>query len=230
MPKAFDKIGYARSLGGFFYQFFYALLGAAILAGVYVPFLSFFYPWPESKSMADFSKILFLMVNTLFDIPTSFAIERFIGEWRIKDSRKMMEYIRFYIWYQMVTGLVLVTTLGTYTITALQEGDLVWAKWLIILTLMKQYPSNQNAIISTIKGLQRFDVETYYYFWKDNFLKPIFEFGFVLMGQFWFGANPKIGPLFGIALGYALGSYFMDFFSMAVSPSTSRPSYPRSRG
>src|SRR6056297_1176989 len=59
-PEAFNKIGYSRSLGGFFYQFFFALIGAGFLAATYVPFLTYFYPWPESKSMADISGVLFV--------------------------------------------------------------------------------------------------------------------------------------------------------------------------
>ena len=79
------------SLGGFFYQFFYAIIGAIILGLTYSTILGVLYPYPESKSYEGISGILFAFVNTLFNVPTGYAIERFIEEsGRLKSPRKII--------------------------------------------------------------------------------------------------------------------------------------------
>jgi hypothetical protein len=217
-PKAFQKVGYQRSLGGFFYQFFFAIIGAAILSITY-PLLMFnlLYPWPESKSYADMAGVLFAIIASIMNVPTGFAIERFLGEWRVKDTRKMIQYVRFYIWYQMLTGIFLVTGFSIFVLNFLKTGDLVWAKWLMLVIVSREYPANTGVFLSSLKGLQRFDYESWLNFFNDTFIRPLFEFGFVLWGRFILGADPRFGPLMGIAIGYTIGTYLDDFLSMGLA-------------
>jgi hypothetical protein len=217
-PQAFNKVGYARSLGGFFYQFFFAIIGAGILAVIY-PLLMFniLYPWPESKSYADMAGILFVVISTAFNIPNNFAIERFLGEWRVKNTQKMVQYIRFYIWYQMLTGILLVTGFSFFVLKIYNTGELVWAKWLMLVIISREYPANTGVFLSSLKGLQRFDLESWLNFLNDTFIRPLFEFGFVLWGRYILGSDPMVGPLMGIAIGYAIGTYVDDFLSMALA-------------
>lgn len=216
-PTAFDKVGYARPLGGFFYQFFYAIIGAAIMVVLYSFLLSVVFPWPESKSMVDIAGVLFLIIQTVFNIPTGFALEMFIGDYRIKDPPKMVQYIRFYIWYQAITGLFLVTGFSYFILQMLQTGDLAWARWLMLLVILKEYPAFTNVFITIIRGLQRFDTEAGLNFLMYNVLNPLLEVVFALIGQHIIGRNPGIGPMFGIAIGVALGSYIGELINMFLT-------------
>ena len=113
--KGFDRVGYARPLGGWFYQFFYALLGAGVVVVFYPFMLGILYPEPESKAYVDVAGVLFSILFFAFNIPTNFAIERWVGDYRIKNPTRMVQYMSFYIWYQMMSGLILVTSMTIRT-------------------------------------------------------------------------------------------------------------------
>jgi hypothetical protein len=215
-PQAFDKIGYARSLGGFFYEFFYAILSTALVALTFSQILGFLFPWPESRSMVDIAGILFVLLQTIFNVPTNYALDMFIGDYRIKDPPKMVQYIRFYIWYQMMSGVFLVTGLSYFVLNMLQTGDLVWAKWLMLILISREYPAFTGMFITIIRALQKFDIEAKLNFIKDTLVNNLCTYGFVLWGKYALGANPAIGPLFGIAIGYAIGTYVGEFVSMLI--------------
>jgi hypothetical protein len=216
-PQAFDKVGYARPLGGFFYQFFYAIIGAGISVVLYTFLLSVVFPWPESRSMVDIAGVLFMLIQTIFNIPTSFALEMFIGDYRIKDPPKMIEYVRFYIWYQALTGIFLVTGISWFVLNMLQTGDLAWAKWIMLIIILKEYPAFTNMFITIIRGLQKFDVEAGLNFAMYNVIGPLMQVVSALFGQYVIGRNPVYGPMFGIALGVALGTYVNELLNMFLT-------------
>jgi hypothetical protein len=212
----FNKIGFARPLGGFFYQFFYAILGAAFSAATIGFFYGFLFPWPESKSMGGFAGILFVLIQTIFNIPTNFALEMFVAEYRVKDPPKMLEFIRFYIWYQMITGVILVTGLSIFTLNFIQEGNLVWAKYFMLIIIAKEYPAMTGIFITLIRALQQFNVESGLNFLTGTVLGNITEIVFALFGRFVIGANPVIGPMMGIAIGLSLGDLCKELVSMLI--------------
>jgi hypothetical protein len=216
-PQAFDKVGYARPLGGFFYQFFYAIIGAAISVVMYSFLLSVVFPWPESRSMVDIAGVLFMLIQTIFNIPTSFALEMFIGDYRIKDPPKMIQYIRFYIWYQAITGLFLVTGISYFVINMLKTGDLAWARWIMLIIILKEYPAFTNMFITIIRGLQKFNIEAGLNFAMYNLINPFMQVFSALFGNYVIGRNPSIGPMFGIAIGVALGSYITELINMFLT-------------
>jgi hypothetical protein len=216
-PEAFEKVGYARPLGGFFYQFFYAILGAGISVVMYTFLLSVVFPWPESRSMVDVAGVLFMLINTIFNIPTSFALEMFIGDYRIKDPPKMMEYIRFYIWYQAISGVFLVTGLSWFILKMLETGDFAWARWLMLVIILKEYPAFTNMFITIIRGLQKFDTEAGLNFAMYQLIGPLMQVASALFGQHVIGRNPVFGPMFGIALGVAIGTYINELINMFLT-------------
>jgi hypothetical protein len=97
------------------------------------------------------------------------------------------------------------------------ENTLVWAKWLMLILIAREYPANTGIFLSSLKGLQQFNYESWCNFINDNFLRPAFEIGFVLWGRYGLGANPQIGEIMGIAIGYAIGTYVVDFVSMGIA-------------
>ncbi len=217
-PKAFDKIGYARPLGGFYMEFFYYILGTIIQLAIYPFILSFMYPWPESQSYANLVGVVFLIFENIFNIPTSFAIDRFVGEYRVKNTRKMIDFIRFYTWWQMISGVFIVTGFSVYVLQILHsDNPLVWAKWLMLITISREYPALKDFYINCIRGMQKYDLEAKLNFVNQFIISSIFEFGFVMLGKYVIGNNPIYGPLVGISIGFAIGTYLDDFFSVFLN-------------
>ncbi|MEX2683168.1 MAG: hypothetical protein Q6373_016405 [Candidatus Sigynarchaeota archaeon] len=214
--NAFDRVGYSRPLGGWLYQFFYAILGAGIMA-VVIPFLlGQLYPEPESKAYVTVAGVLFSIFQTAMNVPTSWAIERWIGDYRIKNPRKMLQFVSFYIWYQMLTGIGIITITSIYTILVVKTGSLAHLSWIILLLMTREYPAMLNVFLQTIKGLQKFDYES-----KCNFANEIInklcEFGLVLFGRYYIGSNPAIGAMLGTAIGFVIGTYVNQFGEAAIA-------------
>lgn len=214
--KGFDRVGYARPLGGWFYQFFYALLGAGVVIVFYPFMLGILYPEPESKAYVDVAGVLFSILFFAFNIPTNFAIERWVGDYRIKNPSRMVQYMSFYIWYQMMSGLILVTSTSLYVFWIVVEGRLAYTAWLMLVLITREYPAMLHIFMQSIKGLQRFDYES-----KISFIAQVYEKGFeilvVLWGRFVLGANPAIGPMLGAAIGFVIGTYIDDFLTSIIS-------------
>lgn len=212
----YDRVGFARPLGGFFMEFFYAILSAGLIA-IVIPLYTYLYPFPDSQGWVRISMAIFSFFQFVFNVPTEYAIERFIAEYRIKDPRKMIEFVRFYMWYQMLTGLILVTAISTFIFYGLTTGDKVWLSWIMLIQLSREYPASLGVFKSTLKGLQRFDYEAKINFVQGTIIEKGFEIIFVLLGGWWGSSNPVIGQAFGIAIGYAVGTYIDDFFTMLIS-------------
>ena len=113
----------------------------------------------------------------------------------------MLHYIRFYLWYNMMAGLIYLTGFSLYTLSMWwANNELTWAKWIILVLIIGSWPNNQGIFITTIRGLQQFNFESWYNFITSTILSPLFEVIFVLYGRFILGANPAIGVLMGIAI------------------------------
>lgn len=214
--KGFDRVGYARPLGGWFYQFFYALLGSGVIIVLFSFELGILYPEPESKAYVDVAGVLFSILFFAFNVPTNFAIERWVSDYRVKNPNQMLQFISFYIWYQMTTGLILVTSTSLYIFWIVVEGRLAYVAWLMLVLIMREYPACLNVFIRTIMGLQRFDYQS-----KIGFLEQIYQKGleilFVLWGRFLLGADPAIGGMMGAAIGFAIGTYVGDFLTALLA-------------
>ncbi|MHA1372281.1 MAG: hypothetical protein ACTSRA_21490 [Promethearchaeota archaeon] len=183
---------------------------------IYPLLLGLLYPEPEIKGYVSIAGFLYSILFFMFNVPTNFAIERWVADFRIKNPNKMAQYISFYIWYQMTSGVILITSTSLYTIYVVEQGNLAYLSWLMLVLITREYPAMLHIFLQSIKGLQKFAYES-----KINFIKSIweklFEFGFVVLGRFWIGRNPVIGPLLGAAIGYAIGTYVDDFASAFLS-------------
>jgi hypothetical protein len=58
--------------------------------GVFIPLI---FPYPEIQGYSGVAEGLFGVVFLAFDIGTNFPFGRFVAEYRVKDPKKMMEYI-----------------------------------------------------------------------------------------------------------------------------------------
>ena len=94
--QGWETVGFHRGLGREFWQ----LIIELVTSSLYIVILSFLMPiikpFPEIDGYQNVANGLFLIIYTAFDVGTNFGVNRFIAEYRMKDTRKMLEYISFF--------------------------------------------------------------------------------------------------------------------------------------
>jgi hypothetical protein len=210
-----DEVGIHKTLGGsFFRNFTFMLIGALISVATVTFVLGQLIPYVNSKGYYDISQNLFSFVFMIFDVGTAYGIERFIAEYMVKDKRKMMKYVQFYVWYQCFTGLIQVTLLSYYILTYIPQGNLAYLGWILLIINIKQYPGMLGTFDTCIRGFQRYDKSIIIGFIGSQGFQFLTQIIFFIGGRYWGMANPQIGELLGLSIGMVLGYYIDDFFSM----------------
>ena len=210
------KIGFSRTLGGFFYQFVLFIIGILVF-GVLLGFaLNIFYPYPESEGYRNITSQLFSLLFSIFGIGTAYGLQRFIAEWRIKDPRKMLKYIQFFIWYNLISGLIINTIITIFVFTWVRPTDLAYLSWLMLIMGAARYPGMTDVFNSALQGLQRFNKAQILSFLSSYVVKLGTTAAFFLLGR-WIGdSNPVIGELLGLSIGATIAAYANDLISMFI--------------
>lgn len=212
-----ERVGFSRPLGGFFYNYLLSLL-ALLIGFVFVGYLlGIFYPYPEGQGYRDVAGALFALLFQIMDIGTAYGIERFIAEWRVKNPRKMLHYIQFFVWYQMFTGLAQTTAIAIWALWYLPQTNLTYATWLFLIISTTQYPGMLGYFKSALNGLQKFHKIAILDFIGGQVFQNLTNVVFILLGRYLGAQDPAIGELMGLAIGAAVGAYVDDFFAMALS-------------
>ena len=140
IEELWEEIGFHKPMAGFWYNLILNLIeiGLGILmSGI---LLNIFYPFPESKGYRDATTGIFILLFRLFDLGTNMTMDRFIAESRIKDPKKMLVYIQYFIWYQMITGIIQTTMVSMYALFIIPNTDLSYGVWLMLIAATTQYP------------------------------------------------------------------------------------------
>src|SRR6056297_2828042 len=93
-----EEIGAHRPLGQLWYTVGYSLIAIVLSVVFLVGFISWIFPFPEIRGYFKIADQFFLLVFQVFDMGTAYSIDRFIGEWRVKDEKKMIKYVQFFFW------------------------------------------------------------------------------------------------------------------------------------
>jgi hypothetical protein len=213
-----EEIGFQRPLGSFWYSLVISLLTMAISLFFISIIYKYLYPYPEMQGYNTLAAGVFAIIYQIFDMGTAFGIERFIGEYRIKDPKKMLEYVRFFIWYQMFTGIIQVTALSIWIIQYFRFApQFSYITWIFLIICQKQWPGMLGTFGAVLKGLQKFNKVNILNFVSGSVFQNITNIVFILLGRYFGQQNPAIGDLMGGAIGFAIGAYVDDFFSMALA-------------
>ena len=213
-----EEIGFQRPLGSFWYALVISLLTMAISLFFISIIYKLLYPYPEMQGYNALATGVFAIIYQIFDMGTAFGIERFIGEYRIKDPKKMLEYVRFFIWYQMFTGIVQVTILSIWIIQYFRFlPQFSFITWIFLIICQKQWPGMLGTFGAVLKGLQKFNKVNILNFIGGSVFQNITNIVFILLGRYLGTQNPAIGDLMGGAIGFAIGAYVDDFFTMALA-------------
>jgi hypothetical protein len=212
-----EKIGFQRQLGGWMYGFsisIFTMLVGLLTIGFITALL---YPYPEQKGYMGVSGILFGWVYQVFDLGTAFGIRRFIAEYRVKNPKKMLEYIRFFIWYQMLTGIIQVLVISIIILQVVRTSELAYVSWIMLIACQKQWPGMLGTFKSVIDGLQHHNKTHILNFINGEIFQQATNIFFILIFRQWGAYNPQYGELMGMVIGMAIGGYVDDFAAMALS-------------
>ncbi|MHA1892330.1 MAG: hypothetical protein ACTSYS_15150, partial [Promethearchaeota archaeon] len=215
--RGWDSIGFQRVLGGYFYDYSLSLIelffGLAMMPLMFLIFI----PYPESAGYYSVAAGFFALLFNVFDFATAYGLERFIGEYRVKNPQKMLHYIQFYIWWQMTTGIIQVTIVSVMALYFFPNSDLSYACWLFLILSTTQYPGMLSYFKSLLRGLQAFHYDNIVDFVRSNVFDFITRLGSILFFRWYGSINPAIGDLMGLAIGSAIGGYIDEFFNMALA-------------
>ena len=100
-----QKIGFHRPLGGLLYNVvvIFIAAGFGIVLTVWV-IPNLILPFPEALGYTTITTNLFSVYFTLMDLGIANAIQRFVAEENIKNPKKAIQYMQFFIWYEMIGG------------------------------------------------------------------------------------------------------------------------------
>jgi len=211
-----DQIGFHRPLGGFMFN--YAIGFIEIIFGVVVGglLISILYPYPESKGYRDLAGMVFIWTMPLFDIGIAYGIERFIGEYRVKDTTKMVQYIQFFAWYLLFSSLLKTTVFSIWTFTVISHGNLAYLDWNLLLLAIQNYPGVLYLLRSCMAGLQQYHVANTLNALGSDVFDKVFLLLFIFMWRNIGNQNPAIGELMTMAFGTTFAYYMRDFFMFGV--------------
>ncbi|MHA1684296.1 MAG: hypothetical protein ACTSUE_25390 [Promethearchaeota archaeon] len=212
-----EDIGFHRPLGNFFYGvsigIFNTIIGLALISLV----TGLLYPFPEIQGYNNIAGALYAIVYQAFDTGTAFGIERFIAEWRVKDPSRMLKYVQFYIWYQMMTGIIQVVIISSLVLYVVRLQSLAYLSWILLIICQKQWPGMLNIFRSVLNGLQLYNKTQVLGLISGQVFQNLTNVIFILLGR-WVGLkNHAVGEIVGMAIGAAIGAYVDDFFAMWAS-------------
>ncbi|MHA1370798.1 MAG: hypothetical protein ACTSRA_13940 [Promethearchaeota archaeon] len=212
-----DQIGFHKTLAGFWYNLVYTLI-AIILSMFFMGYLmNVFYPYPESVGYKDIAFTTFSLMFVAFDLGTANIMDRFIGEKNIKDPGKMLKYVQYFIWYQMMTGLAQLTIVSAYALYFAEESNLGYAVWIMLIVATTQYPGFLGVFRNVLGSLQYYNKVQTLNFLGNTIIQRATELTFILIGRFYGAAHVEVGEMLGIAIGSAIGLYVDDFITMLIS-------------
>jgi hypothetical protein len=206
-------------------MFNYVLGFVEIVFGVVVGglLISILYPYPESKGYRDLAGMVFIWTMPLFDIGVAYGIERFIGEWRVKDVTKMVQYIQFFNWYLLFSSLLKTTVFSLWTFTVISQGNLAYLSWNLLLLSIQHYPGVLYLLRSCMSGLQQYHVANTLNALGSEVFDKVFLLLFIYMWRAIGNQNPSMGELMTMAFGTTFCYYMRDFFMFALQVYLIRP-------
>ncbi len=220
-----DEIGFHRPLGGLLYNL--TLIVLTILFGVVINLYilpRYVYPFPETLGWQDMTSQLFYLTFVIADLGIGAALQRFIGEIAVREPRKSLQYIRFFIWFQMFTGLIQITGIAAWVLYGgVTEGDLAYASWFFLLHSTIQYPGFLGVFRATLESYQQFHKSSMVRFFQGVVLESSTRIAFVFAGKYLGRALPGLGELMGITLGSIIGAYADDFIAAWIAAKWTLP-------
>lgn len=219
--QLWNTIGYHRITGGVFYSYI-LLIGGAIVGLVTVGLIAEFLPYPEINGYKGIVGSLLGFWFGLLDLnlggggSLSDSMGRFIGQYADTNPRRSMEYIKFYIWFQMLTGIGQVTIISLVCFFYIVNTNFAYLVWFILGQTLVQYPGMLMIMEDSLKAFQRGDKTAWLSWLQDTVFQVSVNILFLVIGRWWGASNPQIGELMGITLFYILSQFVDDWINLAI--------------
>jgi hypothetical protein len=214
-PQEFAH-GYANATAKFWYSILLVLIDI-ILGFVMTGLLArYIYPYPEAGGYAGVAAPFFGIVYTVCDIATWGAIERFIPEYRIKNPKQMIMFVRFFIAYQSFSGLGQFTALSIYALYFAKDTVLSYAVWFMLLNCMKQFPGYLGIFKSLLNAFQQYNKVSVIDFIQGNVFQRLSELLLLLLGRYIGSLNPQYGEIMFLAIFTSIAVYLDDVVIIIV--------------
>jgi hypothetical protein len=211
--ELWDSVGFHRPLAGFWYKLGFMIvhiIGGILVAALVYPLM---FPYPEIDGYYRTGTNLFVALFVAFDLGTANIMNRFIGETGIKNPKKMVEYLQYFIWYQMFSGLIQLTMIAVW-ILYLPPQELIYLSWIFLIYSTTQYPAMQSVFRNALSAMQQFDKSATLGFLESDVIQKLSEIFFVLLFRYTLGQNPAYKIILAMAIGLVLGKYLDDFIVM----------------
>ncbi|MHA1340087.1 MAG: hypothetical protein ACTSRZ_07745 [Promethearchaeota archaeon] len=211
--------GFQRVLGGYWHNFiftiFVLLFGMVVVTVIYSVVL----PYPEAIGFKSVVNSFFALMFTVFDVGVGSSVNRFVSEYAGRgEIDKTVEYIRFFIWFQMFTGIIQITIIAIWAINfAKAINNFTPLIWFFLINSCIQYPGMLGVFKSCLEAFQHFNKSNIVNFVQTVFLESTTQIIFILLGRYFGGQNPVYGELMGATIGYIIGLYLDDFIAMVIS-------------
>lgn len=216
LGKDWSELGYHRTIASFFY-YMWMLLPEALFSIALIPLLQYTqYRFPETAGFTFASVGVFAAMYSILDINLKDAIDRFVPEYVIKNPRRAMEYVSFFVKYQMYSGLMQIAIVGLLVPAYLVDTQFAYVAFYMMFESVKQYPATLGLFNGLLGSFQRFNKKTNITILRASFIEPVTKIIGGVIGLAWGLNNPRFGELFGLALGWAIGGYVDDFFTFTA--------------
>ncbi len=211
-----DEVGFSRPIGGFFYNYILFIVGALIVLAIGSTLLPLIVPFPEIFGNSTIVIGYFKLMFTLFDAGLGDALGRYLPEYRIKNPKRAIQYISFFIWFQMWTGLVQITFIAVFIFSWLPQISIAHLAWFMLVYSTVQYPGMLSVFGNVLRSFQQFGKIQLISFLQDTFLQNVTTVAFTLLFGWLFTDVPPFGFVFGASLGYIVGQYVDDFLALVL--------------
>lgn len=211
-----EEVGFIRPLAGF------QMVVAAIYLGI-IPvlifatlMLNYVLPFPQSIGMTSWVNGAFSLLFTIFDLGTGVAMVKYFSEYRVKDPAKAMQYVQFYIWFQLLSGIIQVSILSLSAAQLAPDSAYAFLTWMILFKILIQFPGFAPVFLNIFQALQRYDLMILIGILPIPFT-AIFSFITMFYIRSWGLENPVYGEIMGLALGDIVPAFIASWIFILVS-------------
>ena len=216
-----NTVGFHRVSGSIFYSYI-LLIGGALVGLFTVSLIATFMPYPEIHGYNGIVGSLLGFWFGLLDLNLggggglSDSMARLIGQYSDTNPMKAMQYIKFYIWWQMISGLMQVTVLAFVGFYFLVHTSFQYLAWFILANSLVQYPGMLTIMQGSLSAFQRGDKAAWLQWLQDTVFNVTINIVFLIIGKYWGDSDPAIGELMGITIWYILSQFMGNYINLCI--------------
>ncbi|MHA1793944.1 MAG: hypothetical protein ACTSVI_14985 [Promethearchaeota archaeon] len=223
VASLWDEEGLHKPLAQFWWNYVIIIFQAIILlifTSILIP--NVLLPFPEVFGFYGIITSLFTLLFTILNNGTSEVVTRYVSEHAVDKPEKTLEYIRFFVWFQMITGLFQVTGIAIFALYFMPP-NLEFMTWCFIIYSTIQYPGMLTIYQACLNGFQRFDKSNKLGILQVALIQPGMLILWILIGKTVGGLIPSYGEIMGSLIGYVIGNYLDDFITFTASAYMFKP-------